>query len=127
MPLHRTRINTTDPVNRKVPVPRRGAWQAPRQHEGERMGGLTRDPDFLGTVWVVQDVEATTPAGHPPQPIEVVALALRYEAGRWTEVGRRTSLIRPPAFAPVTAATTTLNGLPPEQLAAAPTPAQALG
>ncbi|GAB3726890.1 3'-5' exonuclease [Nocardiopsis nanhaiensis] len=91
------------------------------------MGGLTRDPDFLGTVWVVLDFEATTPAGHPPQPIEVAALALRYEADRWTEVGRRTSLIRPPAFAPVTAATTALNGLPPEQLAAAPTPAQALG
>lgn len=76
---------------------------------------------------VVLDFEATTPAGHPPQPIEVAALALRYESGRWREVGRSTSLMRPPTFAPVTAATTALNGLTPEQLAAAPTPAQALG
>jgi DNA polymerase-3 subunit epsilon len=43
----------------------------------------------------------------------------------WLRMG--TSLIRPPAFAPVTAATTALNGLTPEQLATAPTPAQALG
>lgn len=91
------------------------------------MGGLTQDPGFLGTVWVVLDFEATTPAGRPPQPIEVAALALRYESGRWREAGRSTSLIRPPAFAPVTAATTALNGLTPEQLATAPAPAQALG
>ncbi|NKY96690.1 3'-5' exonuclease [Nocardiopsis alborubida] len=91
------------------------------------MGGLTQDPGFLGTVWVVLDFEATTPAGRPPQPIEVAALALRYGSGRWREAGRSTSLIRPPAFAPVTAATTALNGLTPEQLATAPSPAQALG
>ncbi|USY17983.1 3'-5' exonuclease [Nocardiopsis exhalans] len=75
---------------------------------------------------MVLDFEATTPAGHPPQPIEVAALALHYAAGRWREVGRSTSLIRPPAFAPVTAATTALNGLTPQQLATAPPPDQAL-
>jgi DNA polymerase-3 subunit epsilon len=91
------------------------------------VGNLASNPAFLETTMVVLDFEATTPAGHPPQPIEVAALALHYAAGRWRETGRSTSLIRPPAFAPVTAATTALNGLTPERLAAAPTPAQALG
>ncbi|MBB5494840.1 DNA polymerase-3 subunit epsilon [Nocardiopsis metallicus] len=87
---------------------------------------MASNPAFLETAMVVLDFEATTPAGHPPQPIEVAALALRYEAGCWREAGRSSSLIRPPAFAPVTAATTALNGLTPEQLATAPPPAQVL-
>ncbi|MFE9247258.1 hypothetical protein [Nocardiopsis sp. NPDC006938] len=56
----------------------------------------------------------------------MAALALHCAAGRWRETGRSTSLIRPPAFAPVTAATTALNGLTPQQLATTPPPAQAL-
>ncbi|WP_210435202.1 PolC-type DNA polymerase III [Saccharopolyspora sp. ASAGF58] len=76
---------------------------------------------------MVIDFETTTPAGHPAQPIEVAALALRYQEGAWTAVGRSSSLIRPPAFAPVTPASTAQTGLTPEQLRQAPTPAEALG
>jgi DNA polymerase-3 subunit epsilon len=91
------------------------------------MGGLTQDPAFRGTTFVVIDFEATTPTGYPAQPTEVAALALRHEADGWREVGRYTSLIRPPAFAPVTPADTAQTGLTPEQLRQAPTPADALG
>lgn len=91
------------------------------------MGGLTQDPDFLATTFVVIDFEATTPTGYPAQPIEVAALALRYQDGEWTPVGRNTSLIRPPAFAPVTPAVTAQTGLTAEQLELAPSPAEALG
>ncbi|WP_246148117.1 3'-5' exonuclease [Nonomuraea turkmeniaca] len=76
---------------------------------------------------MVIDFEATTPTGHPAQPIEVAALALRYKEGAWTGAGRRASLIRPPAFAPVTPAVTAQTGLTPEQLSQAPGPAEALG
>ncbi|MEU4783200.1 3'-5' exonuclease [Nocardiopsis alba] len=91
------------------------------------MGSLTDDPDFLATTYVVIDFEATTPAGHPAQPIEVAALALRYEHGGWAEAGRFASLIRPPEFAPVTRFNTLHSGLTSEHLASAPTPAEALG
>ncbi|MFB8766886.1 3'-5' exonuclease [Nocardiopsis alba] len=91
------------------------------------MGSLTDDPDFRATTFVVIDFEATTPAGHPAQPIEVAALALRYEQGDWVEVGRFASLIRPPEFAPGTRFNTLHSGLTSEHLASAPTPAEALG
>lgn len=91
------------------------------------MGGLIRDPAFQETTFVVIDFEATTPAGHPAQPIEVAALALRYGKQGWTESGRSTSLIRPPAFAPVTFANTAQSGLTPEDFTTAPTPAEVLG
>lgn len=91
------------------------------------MSGLTEDPDFLATTFVVIDFETTTPAGYPAQPIEVAALALRYEEGTWKQTGRNQSLIRPPAFAPVTPADTAQTGLTPEHLQQAPTPAEALG
>lgn len=90
------------------------------------MGGLTEDPAFRATTFVVLDFEATTPKGYPPQPIEVAALALRHQDGGWRETGRSTSLIRPPAFAPVTPADTAQTGLTAEQLQQAPTPAEAL-
>jgi hypothetical protein len=61
------------------------------------MGSLTEDPAFLATTFVVIDFEATTPAGHPAQPIEVAALALRYRQCAWVRAGISTSLIRPPA------------------------------
>ncbi|MGY0466704.1 3'-5' exonuclease [Kitasatospora sp. cg17-2] len=91
------------------------------------MGGLTGDPDFRATTFIIVDFETTTPAGHPAQPIEVAAKALRLDDGAWQERGHSTSLIRPPAFAPVTPADTAQTGLTAEQLAHAPTPAQALG
>jgi DNA polymerase-3 subunit epsilon len=88
---------------------------------------VTEDPVFLSTTFVVIDFEATTPAGHPAQPIEVAALALRYQHNAWARVGTSTSLVRPPAFAPVTPADTAQTGLTPEQLRQAPAPAEALG
>ena len=47
------------------------------------MGSLTEDPAFLATTFVVVDFETTTPTGHPAQPVEVAALALRYRHGAW--------------------------------------------
>ncbi|MFE7509840.1 PolC-type DNA polymerase III [Streptomyces sp. NPDC057540] len=91
------------------------------------MGGLTQDPAFRATTFVVIDFETTTPTGYPAQPIEVAALALRFEDGAWTETGRYTSLIQPPEFAPVTPADTAQTGLTAEQLQQAPTTAEALG
>ena len=91
------------------------------------MGSLTEDPAFLATTFVVIDFETTTPSGYPAQPIEVAALALRYQQRAWTRVGTSTSLIRPPAFAPVTPADIAQTGLAPEQLISAPTPTEALG
>jgi DNA polymerase-3 subunit epsilon len=91
------------------------------------MGSLTGDPAFLATTFVVIDFETTTPAGYPAQPIEVAALALRYTQGAWARAGTSTSLIRPPAFAPVTPADTAQTGLTAGQLKQAPTPAEALG
>lgn len=94
---------------------------------GWTIGALTQDPEFLTTTFVVIDFETTTPTGYPAQPVEVAALALRYVNGGWTPGGRSTSLIRPPAFAPVTPAFTAQTGLTAEELMRAPTPADVLG
>lgn len=92
------------------------------------MAGLTGDPAFAATTFVVIDFEATTPTGYPAQPIEVAALALRYASGAWTTTGKPfSSLIRPPAFAPVTPAVTAQTGLTAEQVSRAPSSAEALG
>lgn len=91
------------------------------------MGGLTDDSVFRATTFVVIDFETTTPTGYPPQPIEIAVLALRYGQGGWRETGRSTSLIQPPAFAPVTPADTAQTGLTADHLEKAPTPAEALG
>jgi DNA polymerase-3 subunit epsilon len=91
------------------------------------VGSLTEDPAFLATTFVVVDFETTTPTGHPAQPVEVAALALRYRHGAWERAGAFTSLIKPPAFAPVTPAHTAQTGITAEQVAQAPTPAEALG
>ena len=90
------------------------------------MGSLTADPAFLATTFVVIDFETTTPAGHPAQPVEVAALTLRRRQGAWTRAGSFTSLIQPPAFAPVTPAHTAQTGITAEQVAQAPAPAEAL-
>ncbi|MGV9269434.1 3'-5' exonuclease [Kitasatospora sp. NPDC003701] len=91
------------------------------------MGLLTKDPAFQAMTFVIIDFETTTPTGHPPQPIEVAARALRHEEGGWAQRGTSASLIRPPDFAPVTPADTAQTGLTAEQLRQAPTPAEALG
>ncbi|MBD0689370.1 PolC-type DNA polymerase III [Streptomyces sp. CBMA123] len=91
------------------------------------MGSLTKDPAFQAMTFVVIDFETTTPTGHPPQPIEVAARALRHGENGWAQRGTSASLIRPPSFAPVTPADTAQTGLTAEQLRQAPTPAEALG
>ncbi|MEV0589411.1 3'-5' exonuclease [Nonomuraea sp. NPDC050310] len=91
------------------------------------VSGLTGDPAFLATTFVVIDFEATTPSGYPAQPVEIAVLAARYHEGAFRTVGRGASLIRPPAFAPVTPMFTAQTGLTAHDLADAPTPAQALG
>jgi len=91
------------------------------------MASLTEDPAFLATTFVVVDFETTTPTGHPAQPVEVATLALRYRHGAWERAGTFTSLIKPPAFAPVTPAHTAQTGITAEQVAQAPAPAEALG
>jgi DNA polymerase-3 subunit epsilon len=91
------------------------------------MGSLTDDPAFLATTWIVIDFESTTPRGCPAQPIEVAALGLRYQQHAWKRVGASASLIRPPAFAPVTPADTAQTGLTAEQVSQAPSPAEVLG
>lgn len=91
------------------------------------MGSLTGDPAFAATTFVVIDFETTTPTGHPAQPVEVAALALRCEHGAWTRTGTFTSLIQPPAFAPVTPAHTAQTGITAGQVAQAPVPAEVLG
>jgi DNA polymerase-3 subunit epsilon len=91
------------------------------------MGSLTEDPAFLATTFVVIDFETTTPTGHPAQPVEVAVLAFRCQHGEWTRTGSYSSLMRPPAFAPVTPAHTAQTGITAEQVAQAPLPADALG
>jgi DNA polymerase III subunit epsilon len=91
------------------------------------MGSLTGDPAFLATTFVVIDFETTTPTGHPAQPVEVAALTLRWAHGAWTRSGNFTSLMKPPAFAPVTPAHTAQTGITAEQVAQAPAPVEALG
>ncbi|WP_208636053.1 3'-5' exonuclease [Amycolatopsis thailandensis] len=90
------------------------------------MGGLTTDPAFLDTTYVVIDFESATPRGYPAQPIEVAVRALRYENRAWITAGRFHSLIRPPAFAPVTSATVP-PGVTADEVRAAPEPPEAMG
>jgi DNA polymerase III subunit epsilon len=39
--------------------------------------GLTHDPEYRATTFIVIDFEATTPKGYRPEPIEVAALTPR--------------------------------------------------
>lgn len=90
-------------------------------------GQLEGDPLFHNTTFVVIDFEGTTPAGHPPQPIEVAALALTHQPHRgWVQVGAYESLMRPPEFAPPTPAGAAQTGITAAMLADAPTAGEAL-
>ena len=62
----------------------------------------TGDQAFQATGWLVIDFEGTTPAHHPPEPIEVGAVLLRLDGARLVEIRRFEALIRPPAHAPIT-------------------------
>uniref|UniRef100_A0AAU2K0H6 3'-5' exonuclease n=1 Tax=Streptomyces sp. NBC_00049 TaxID=2903617 RepID=A0AAU2K0H6_9ACTN len=91
------------------------------------MGALTDDPALREMTFVVIDFEGTTPAGHPPQPIEVAALALTFQgAGGWRENWAFESLMKPPSFAPLTALDSRQTGITEAMLADAPDPAEAM-
>jgi DNA polymerase III subunit epsilon len=78
------------------------------------------DEEFRASTFVVIDFEGTTPAGHPPEPIEVAAIALRATAGGWTETGRFTALINPPVHARLAAFDTAQTGITVPMLARQP-------
>ena len=77
---------------------------------------------------LVIDFEATTPAGHRPQPVEVAALAVQHVPGYGPQPTGwiYESLIRPPDFAPVTSMMTRTTGIRPEDVASARTVDQVL-
>ncbi|MFH8257695.1 PolC-type DNA polymerase III [Streptomyces roseolus] len=83
------------------------------------MDELLRDPRFATTTFVVIDFEGLTPAGRPPEPIEVAALTLRPAGSRLQEVGRFEELMRPPADVPVTARDVRLKGITQTMLSTA--------
>jgi DNA polymerase III subunit epsilon len=84
------------------------------------MADLSRDPAFLATTFIVIDFEGTTPRGHPPEPIEVAALALRTDGQAWTETGRFEALICPPPHAPITGADISQTGITAAMVAGQP-------
>jgi DNA polymerase-3 subunit epsilon len=91
------------------------------------MGTVMDDPDFLSATYIVIDFEALTPAGRPPVPIEVAAIAGRFTpAGSWEETGRFQSLMRPPDGVPVTRFDHAQTGLTAQELAAQPPAAQVM-
>jgi DNA polymerase-3 subunit epsilon len=77
---------------------------------------LSADPEFRVTTFVVIDFEATTPAGHSPEPIEVAAVALRFDGTSPREIGDFEALMRPPAHAPVTRFDTEQTGITPQMV-----------
>lgn len=80
------------------------------------MPPLSVDPEFRATTFVVIDFEATTPAGHSPEPVEVAAVALRFDGTSPREIGRFEALMRPPAHAPVTRFDTEQTGITAQML-----------
>jgi DNA polymerase III epsilon subunit-like protein len=91
------------------------------------MGAVLTDPDFGAVTWIVIDFETLTPAGRPPVPIEVAAIAGRFgPGGRWAETGRFESLMRPPDDVPVTSFDRAQNGLSGPVLARQPPAGQVM-
>jgi DNA polymerase III subunit epsilon len=84
------------------------------------MPHLSADPDFRATTFVVIDFEATTPTGRSPEPIEVAAVALRFDAMTPREIDTFEALMRPPTHAPVTRFDTEQTGITPQMLADRP-------
>jgi DNA polymerase III subunit epsilon len=87
---------------------------------------LMDDGRFGRTCFVVIDFEATTPAGHRPEPIDVAAVALRATGGGLREVSRFAGLIRPPGHAPVTPFDTEQTGITVAMVAERPAAAEVL-
>lgn len=74
--------------------------------------GTMNGRDRFAVTFIVVDFETLTPAGRPPEPIEVAAIAGRIgPGGLWQETGRFESLIRPPDDVPVTSRDLEQNGL----------------
>jgi DNA polymerase III subunit epsilon len=91
------------------------------------MGIVMDDPAFLGVTYVVIDFEALTPAGRPPVPVEVAAIAGRFSAaGDWEETGRFQSLMQPPDDVPVTSFDQAQTGLTARELACQPPAGQVM-
>ncbi len=89
--------------------------------------GLSQDPEFRATTFVVIDFETTTPSGARPEPIDVAALWLHARDGVPVRTGRRfQALIRPPAHAPVSASDTYQTGITPVMVASQPAASQVL-
>jgi DNA polymerase III epsilon subunit-like protein len=82
------------------------------------MGSVLNDAAFAAVTWIVIDFETLTPAGRPPEPIEVAAISGQFTlTGQWMETGRFHSLIRPPGDVPVTASDHEQTGLTARMLA----------
>jgi DNA polymerase-3 subunit epsilon len=80
---------------------------------------LASNPHTRHTRFLVIDFETLTPAGRPPEPIEVAAIMLECSAaGELVETARFESLMRPPRDVPVTWRDQT-TGITPAMLAAA--------
>lgn len=82
------------------------------------MGSVLNDAAFTAVTWIVIDFETLTPAGRPPEPVEVAAISGQFTpAGQWMETGRFHSLIRPPDDVPVTTSDHEQTGLTARMLA----------
>lgn len=85
---------------------------------------LKHDPELRATTFVVIDFETTTPTGARPEPIDVAAVMMRLDGITWTESGRFSALMRPPAHAPITPFDTAQTGITADMVAdAEPAPA----
>jgi DNA polymerase-3 subunit epsilon len=81
----------------------------------------------LGCAIVVIDFEAFTPAGRPPEPVEVAAVALRHGGGVWRLVGQFSRLVRPPEGTPPPVMIPGVSRITPEMLTGAGGVAEVLG
>ncbi|HEX9358515.1 MAG TPA: 3'-5' exonuclease [Streptosporangiaceae bacterium] len=87
---------------------------------------LTSDPSFTEASYLVIDFEATTPAGHRPEPIEVAVLALRPNGARMAEAFRYEALIQPPEHAPISDFDARQTGITAQMVAGQPPAATVL-
>lgn len=88
---------------------------------GQRLINALRDVTLI-----VIDFEYTTPAGAPPEPIEVAAQALRAGDGTLTRTARWEALMCPPKDASLTSFDTAQTGITPAMLADKPPAAEVL-
>ena len=87
---------------------------------------LATDPRMRRTRFVVIDFEALTPAGRPPEPVEVATVTLMCRPdGTFDELDEFTTLIRPPDDVPITALDQAA-GITRTLLATAPPAAEAM-